>query len=80
MAEPKAGTPCTLLEKLKLHSPRPTSTSLKCSHRARDLTALFQAVAKEESASQYLNEHNAKVRTDPFSYEQPTRQKCWRLI
>jgi hypothetical protein len=61
MAEPKAGTPCTLLEKLVLHSPRPSSPSLKVNHRARDLTALFQAVAKEEALSPYSNNHNGKV-------------------
>ncbi|KAI9285902.1 hypothetical protein BC943DRAFT_322055 [Umbelopsis sp. AD052] len=57
MAEPKAGTPGTLLEKLVLHSPRPSSPSLRACHRARDLTAVFQAVAKEEDVHHYSNEH-----------------------
>jgi hypothetical protein len=57
MAEPKAGTPGTLLEKLVLHSPRPSSPSLRACHRARDLTAVFQAVAKEEAVHHYSNEN-----------------------
>jgi len=69
MAEPKAGTPCTLLEKLVLHSPRPSSPSLKVNHRARDLTALFQAVAKEEALSPYSHNHNGKDTYTPACYK-----------
>ncbi|KAH8548555.1 hypothetical protein BGW37DRAFT_523324 [Umbelopsis sp. PMI_123] len=56
MAEPKAGTPGTLLEKLVLHSPRPGSPVIKGCCRARDLTAVFQAVANEEAIDHFSNE------------------------
>lgn len=61
MAEPKADTPGTLLEKLVLHSPRPSSPSLKASGRARDLTAMFQAVAKEETIHHYSNKVTVSI-------------------
>ncbi|KAJ2959788.1 hypothetical protein NQZ79_g4774 [Umbelopsis isabellina] len=59
MAEIKAGTPCTLLEKLVLHSPRPSSPHLRPGYRAKDLTALFQAAAATEEAEyQCKTTHN----------------------
>ena len=64
MAEPKADTPGTLLEKLVLHSPRPSSPSLRASRRARDLTAMFQAVAKEEAVHHYSNELTVSIITE----------------